>query len=333
MKKWIALLLSLVLCLVAPLALAETIQVEEMLLDNGLCFAAPADWTQVELDADDYEDGYLLMMMDEETGRSMVLTVEEGDPEMTTTLLTEVLSDDQEYAGAQLVTSKQGAELVLYALADQTMMGYCILDEAGNLYNFSFMNVEGERIARDTALMELVDTCMANTYFDEELTGLEDADEEADEPAAQVAAQGDIALKMVAIKDGPTFPIPADWDEGELSDSDMADGAVAAYTDEATGRNMLIMASEVGPITTAQLAEILTGDEDYANVRLMTNEHGLDMVLTVSADLTSGGYCFMDEDGWLYHFIFGLDGDTVMTDDAGLAQLVQDCMANTYFED
>lgn len=332
MKKIIALMLVLALCLVAPLAMAETIQVEEMLLDNGLCFVAPADWTQVELDADDYEDGYLMMVMDERTDRSMVLTVEEGDPEMTTTLLAEVLSGDKEYAGAQQVTNDHEAELVLYALADQTMMSYCILDEAGNLYNFSFLNTEGETIARDTALMELVDTCMANTYFDEELTGLEDAAEE-EEPAAQVAAQGEIALKMVAIQDGPTFPIPADWDEGQLSNSDVADGAVAAYTDEATGRNMLIMASEVGPITTAQLAEILTGDADYANVRLMTNEYGLDMVLTVSADLTSGGYCFMDGDGWLYQFIFGLDGDTVMTDDAALAQLVQDCMANTCFED
>ena len=333
MKKMMALLLSLALCLAAPLALAESIDVEEMLLDNGLCFVAPTDWTSMELDAEDYEDGYLMMVMDENTGRSMVLTVEEGDPEMTTTLLAEVLGGDAEYAGAQLVTNDHDAELVLYALADQTMMSYCILDEAGNLYNFSFLNTEGKSIARDAALLELVDTCMANTYFDEELAGIEDADEEEDEPAAQVEAQGDIALKMVAIQDGPTFPIPAEWTELEMDDEDIADGCVAAYTEESTGRNMLIMANEVGKISTADLAEVFQEDEDYATVRLMTNEYGLDMMLNVSADLTTGGYCFVDEDGWLYNFIFGLDGDTVMTDDETLAQLVQDCMANTYFAD
>lgn len=331
MKKLIALMLALLLCLTAAAGLAETIQLEEMLLDNGLCFLAPADWTAMELDADDYEEGYLLMMAEADTGRTMVLTTEEGSDDLTTTALADMFAEDDDYQGAQLVTNRHDAELVLYALADQTMICYCILDESGTMYNFSFLNAEGERISGDSALLEMVDACMADTYFDEDLAGGDDTAEDTADIDAPEAA-GEIALKMVRIEDGPTFPIPAEWTEGELDNSDIAEGAVAAYTDEASGRNMLIMANEVGQISTSDLADILADDEDYATVRLMTNDHGLDMVLTVTADLTTGGYCFMDDDGWLYHLIFGLDGDTVMTNDEALAQLVQDCMANTYFE-
>ncbi|MBE5794803.1 MAG: hypothetical protein E7323_09030 [Clostridiales bacterium] len=332
MKKLLALMLALLLCTAAAAAVAETIQLEEMLLDNGLCFLAPADWTAMELDKDDYEEGYLLMLAEEDTGRTMVLTFDEGDPDLTTTALAELFADDEDYAGAQLVTNQHEAELVMYALADQTMISYCIVDEAGGMYSFSFLNAEGERISGDTALLTMVDACMADTYFDEDLAG---GDETADETAdpAEAVASGDIELKMVRIQDGPVFPIPADWSEVKLDNTDMEDGCLASYTDESTGRTMLIMANEIGALSTVELAEVLTGDKDYANVRLMTNDHGLDMVLTVTADLTTGGYCFMDEDGWLYNILFGLDGDTVMTDDAVLAQLVQDCMANTYFED
>ena len=332
MKKIAALMLSLILCLIAPLALAETIEVEEMMLDNGLCFVAPVGWTHMELDADDYEEGYLLMAADEATDRAMMLTFMEGDPAMTLDVMQTVFAEDPEYTGAQIVSNDHGMDMVLYALADQTMISYCFSDEAGDIYNFSFLNMEDESIARDRALLELVDTCMANTYFDYDLADIGEADD-GTEPAAPVTAQGDIALKMVAIEDGPTFPVPAEWTAMELDDQDIADGCVAAYTEESTGRNMLIMANEIGKISTAALAEEFADDPDYATVRLITNDHGLDMMLTVSEDLTSGGYCFMADDGWLYNFIFGLDGDTVMTDDEGLAQLVQDCMANTYFEE
>lgn len=332
MKKCFALILALVMCLSAFAATAETIELEEMLLDNGLCFVAPADWSEMELDASDYEDGYLLMLADPDTGRAMALTMQEGSAELTTTDLAEMFAGDADYAGAQLVTNEHGAELVLYALVDQTMIAYTILDEEGNMYSFSFLNAQGETIARDNALLELADACMADTYFDEELTGLDDADEDTAE-TAELTVAGDIELELVSIEDGLVFPIPANWTEQQLDSDDIEEGAVAGYTDKASGRNMLIMANEVGAISTAELADILADDEDYANVRLMTNDHGLDMVLAVSADLTSGGYCFMDEDGWLYNFLFGLDGETVMTNDAALAQLVQDCMANTYFED
>ena len=175
----------------------------------------------------------------------------------------------------------------------------------------------------------MVDACMADTYFDEDAFWLED---EASYETETVMGDSGVALELVGIEDGPVFPIPAEWTEVELSNADKKDGCVAAYTDEDSGRNMLIMAAEVGEISTEMLAEMLTDDPDYAAVRLMTNDHGQDLVLIVTADLTSGGYFLMDDDGWMYSFLFSLDGESSMTDDDMLALLVQDCMANTYFE-
>lgn len=329
MKKLSLVLLALLLCFTLAAAQAATIQLETTMLENGLTFPTPIGWSEIELDESDYEDGLILTLMDEDTGRGMVVSIEEIEAGITNADVVEVFADDPEYAGAKLITNEYDQELVLYALADESMICYCFMDAEGWMYNFAFLNANDEKISSDSALLQMVDACMADTYFDEDAFWLED---EASYEAESVVAESGITLEMVGIEDGPVFPIPADWSEVELSDEDVEDGCVAAYTDEDSGRNMLIMAAEVGEISTEKLAEMLTDDPDYAAVRLMTNDHGQDLVLIVTADLTSGGYFLMDDDGWMYSFLFSLDGESSMTDDDMLALLVQDCMANTYFE-
>ncbi|MBQ8148985.1 MAG: hypothetical protein IJ041_00555 [Clostridia bacterium] len=325
MKKMLALVLSLMLCLTAAAALAETIGVEPVELNNGLCFPAPADWTQMELDEEDREEGYVLMTMDEITGRCMALVVEDMGEGVTTADVAEILQSSSDYAGANLVTNGHGMEFALYALADQTMVSYAFVDEDGQMYNFSFLNAEGKKISGDTALLELVDTCMADTRFAE-------AEEEAQDPAAPVMA-GSIPLETYTLDKTISIALPADWTSQELSEVEKDAGYVIVLLDEKSQRCVMVTANELGDITTAQLAEGLAEDSDYATARLMTNSHGMELVLYVVEDQTAGGYCFVDGDGWLYNFMFMLDGEKVMTNDADLAQLVSDCMENTYYLD
>lgn len=328
MKKFSLILLALVLCFAIPAAQAETIELETTMLENGLTFPTPANWTDVELGASDYEDGFILLLTEEETDRCMMVSTSKQSGDISNADLLEVYAEDEDYVGAVLNENAHDHQMVLYATTDQTMIGYCFMDTEGLMYNFTFFNANEEKISGDNALLQMVDACMADTYFDEDAFWLED---EASYETETVMGESGVALEMVGIEDGPVFPIPADWTEMELTNADIKDGCVAAYTDEESGRHMVIMASEVGEISTAQLAEALADDADYATVRLMTNEYGQELALIVTADLTSGGYFLMDDAGWMYSFLFGLEDGSPMTDDEVLALLVQDCMANTSF--
>lgn len=329
MKKFSLILLALILCFAIPAAQAETIELETTMLENGLTFPTPVGWTEVDLGASDYEEGFILLLTQEETDRCMMVSTSKQNEDISNADLLEVYAGDEDYVGAVLNENAHDHQMVLYATVDQTMIGYCFMDTEGCMYSILFFNANDEKISDDNALLQMVDACMADTYFDEDAFWLED---EASYETETVMGDSGVALEMVGIEDGPVFPIPAEWTEVELSNADIKDGCVAAYTDEDSGRNMLIMAAEVGEISTEKLAEMLTDDPDYAAVRLMTNDHGQDLVLIVTADLTSGGYFLMDDDGWMYSFLFSLDGESSMTDDDMLALLVQDCMANTYFE-
>ncbi len=333
MKKLVSLLLALIVCLAAVGATAETIPVEEMLLDNGLCFVAPSQWEETGLTDEDYAEGYLLLLMDIDTGRCMGVNISDVDESVTNQELIDAMNSDSTYLSAQLVTNEHGVELVLYAYADETVVGYVLLDGEGKMYSFTFLNAEDKRISSDDALLALVDTCMADTYLDEEMALYANDDDVITGANAneQPTVQGSVPLTMVGIKEGPNFPVPSQWKEVEPTDAEKKDGCVAIYTDETTSRTMVIMANELGDITTAELAEAMQQDSEYIAVRLMTNGYGQEMVLYVSADQATGGYCFV-EDGWMYAMIYGVGGGAVMTNDEVLAQLVQDCMNNTYFD-
>lgn len=330
MKKFSLILLALVLCFAIPSAQAETIELETTMLENGLTFPTPIGWTDVELGEEDYEEGFILLLTDEETDRCMMVSTSKQSDDLSNKDLLEVYSTDEDYVGAVLNENAHDHQMVLYATADQTMIGYCFMGPEGWMYSILFFDANDEKISGDNALLQMVDACMADTYFDEDAFWLED--DEADDEAEAVTGESGVALELVGIEEGPVFSIPADWTEVELTNAQRKEGCIAGYTDEDSGRNMLIMASEVGRFSTAQLAETLTDDPYYAAVRLMTNDYGQDLLLIVTADLTSGGYFLMDDDGWMYSFLFALDGESPMTDDDVLALLVQDCMANTYFE-
>lgn len=331
MKKIIMVALSLVLCLAITAAWAETIQLELTMLENGLTFPTPVGWMDMGLEESDYEEGFILMLADEETGRSMLLLTEQAGETTSNADLADLFAEDEDYTGAKLTTNDHGHQMVLYALQDQSMIGYCFMDTEGWMYNFAFFNANDEKISGDSALLQMVDDCMADTYFDEDAVWLEE--DEADYETETIPSESGVALTMAAIQDGPVFPLPAQWAEVPLTNEELDSGCIAAYKEEESGRTMLIVAKELGKITTAELAEGLADDEGFATVRLMTNDYGQDLVLFVVEDLSYGGYSLMDDDGWTYQFLFSLGGGTVMTDDAVLAQLVQDCMANTYFED
>lgn len=320
MKQLTALVLAMLLCLCAAAAYAENVELTTT--EDGLTFAMPKDWTNLELDAEDYASGYAFWLVDESGEDTMMLRIEEVDAQTTNEDIAQLMSENEDYGGTRLMTNELGQEMVLYTFADGTIVGYCFVDGEGLLYDFLFLHTDGSAINNDRELLALAEECTAYTLLEEPEAAVEE------EPAA---ASDGIGLETVAITDGPVFARPAGWAEYPLSDSDIANGCLACWVEEGTGRSMLVTASELGNITTAELAEGFAGDEDYAMVRLVTNSRGLDMMLMVHADLTTGGYCFVGEDGWLYHFSFALEGGN-MTQDAVLTQLVENCMNAAYFE-
>lgn len=319
MKKLLAFAAVLVLCFTAGFAMAEEIPLEQVTLSNGLSFPVPTRWTELALGAQELAEGYLLVMMDENTGRFMMVAQLEEEQGATNQDLADALLGDSAYANAAVQQTEE-MELVLYALADETMVGYCFTDGEGLTYNFSFLNAEDEKISGDTALLMMAQQCAAGTRF---------AEPEQSAAQGQTIETGSGILLNAYSIDSLVFALPAGWTEMPLTEQEQAEGHLAMLTDEATGHVLLVMASEIeAGFTNAHLADTLGQDGEYT-ARLVTNAHGQELVQFLTADQTIGGYAVMDADGWMYIFYFS--GKALLTEDAALTQLVSDCMNQVYF--
>lgn len=318
MKKLLAFAAVLALCLTAAFAVAEEIPLEQVTLENGLSFPAPTHWTEYPLGAEELAEGYVLVLADKDTGRMMMVAQLEEQPGATNQDLADALLDNSDYASAA-VQQTEYLEMVIYALADQTMVGYCFTDGEGLVYNFAFLNGDSTLLSGDTALLMMAQQCMAGTRM-----------EEPEQAAAQqlIQTESGIRLELCTIDD-LIFVLPADWTEMPLSEQEQAEGNLAMLTDEATDHVLLVMASEIeAGFTNAQLAETLGQDGEYA-ARLLTNAQGQELVQFLTADQSIGGYALMSEDGWMYIFYFS--GRDLLTEDAALTQLVSECMDRICF--
>lgn len=318
MKKLLAFAAVLALCFTAAFAVAEEIPLEQVTLENGLSFPAPTQWMEYPLGAEELAEGYVLVLADKDTGRMMMVAQLEEQPGATNQDLADALLDNSDYASAA-VQQTEYLEMVIYALADQTMVGYCFTDGEGLVYNFAFLNGDGTLLSGDTALLMMAQQCMAGTRM-----------EEPEQAAAQqlIQTESGIRLEMYTIDD-LIFVLPADWTEMPLTEQEQAEGHLAMLTDEATGHVLLVMASEIeAGFTNAQLAETLGQDGEYA-ARLLTNAQGQELVQFLTADQSIGGYALMSEDGWMYIFYFS--GKDLLTEDAALTQLVSECMDRICF--
>ena len=322
MKKLLMVLIALLLCLTAGFAMAEEIRLDLVEMENGLIFPVPVEWTQVELSQQEMEEGYLLMMLEEDTARCMLVTADEIGIGATNQDIADSLAADGGYGMVSVVDAGE-MEVVLYSLSDQTIIGYCFTDGEGAMYNFAFLNANDEPLTGDAALLQMAQQCMQNTAMaDGELSvSLNDMED----PASGIPLTEYGAGSLV-------FALPADWESVELSEQEIADGSLVMLMDQDYGYAALVMASEIGKeFTNALLADTLGQDPEYAMARLVTNAHGQELVQYLTADQTVGGYAVMDADGWMYIFYFS--GQTPITQDALLTQLVSDCMDRVYLEE
>ena len=322
MKRMSALLVALMLCLATVAACAEVALFET---SQGLTIAVPADWSQLELDEEQKQQGYALMMVSGDKSDLYVLVVSDVEATFTAQEIVDAMKDDT-YASMQAYTNAQGQEMVIYSYADQTMIGYMFCSDEGILYNFGFMHLDGSVLTDDAELLAVAQECMAATVLGE--AAAEPAEEDG---IIATIADGEVELMMVGIADGPVFPAPANWSDLELTEAEMAEGGLAAYSDEANGRSMLVMASEMANANNELLLSVYQNDAYYATAQLVTNEHGQEVVLYVTADLEMAGYSFVGQDGWLYNFIFALDGGD-LTQNELMTELVSYCVSNTYFQ-
>lgn len=319
MKKLLAFAAVLVLCFTAAFAMAEEIPLEEVTLDNGLSFPAPTQWTEYPLGEEELAEGYVLVLVDEDTGRFMMVAQLEEEEGATNQDLADALLGNSDYASA-VVQQSEHMEMVIYTLADESMVGYCFTDGEGLTYNFAFLNADGKKISGDSALLMMAQTCAMGTRFEEP--------EQSEAQQQLIETQSGFTLEICTIDD-LVFVLPADWTEIPLTEEDRADGSLVMLTDEATGHVLLVMASEIeAGFTNAELADTLAQDGEYA-ARTMINALGQELVQFLSADQSIGGYALMSEDGWMYRFYFS--GEDLLTEDATLTQLVSECMDRIYF--
>lgn len=320
MKKLLVFAAVLVLCLTAGFAVAEEIELEQVALENGLVFPVPTQWTEVELTEEERAEGYVLMLLDEDTDRSMVVTAAEMNADVTNQDLAEAFEETGDYGSIKVMDTGK-LEMVFYAYADETMVGYCFVDGEGLVYNFAFMNAENEKISGDTALLRMAQECAAATGFEEQTVSLNDAEETADGYRLEEYSVGSLI-----------FALPAGWTEVPLSEQDIEDGSLVMLENEEAGHKVLVMANEVGKgITTSLLAETLGQDPEYSLAWQVKNSHGQELVQYLTADHSVGGYALVDADGWMYIFYFS--GELAITEDGQLTKLVSDCMESVYFEE
>lgn len=323
MKRMSALLVALMLCLATVAACAEVSLFET---SQGLTIAAPADWSQLELDEEQKQQGYALMMVSGDKSDIFAICITDLKAAYTAQELIDALDDDGTYASLQAHTNEQGQEMVIYAYADRTMIGYMFCSAEGILHDFGFLHLDGSALTDDAELLAVAQECMAATVLSE--AAAEPAEEDG---IIATIADGEIELMMVGIADGPVFPAPANWSDLELTEAEMAEGCLAAYSDEANGRSMLVMASEMANADNELLLSVYQNDAYYATAQLVTNEYGQEAVLYVTADREMAGYSFVGQDGWLYNFIFSLDGGD-LTQNELMTELVSYCVSNTYFQ-
>ncbi len=138
MKKLIAVALSLVLCLTAFAALAETAVTmgEPIAFEDGLTFALPADWAEVELTPEAEEAGVVLQAKDAAGARTVALSWSEI-PEGYTV---DQMKAEFEAAGYTEVNVGEvnGLQIVTYTIAASDVTGFCTLGKNNDMYNFVF---------------------------------------------------------------------------------------------------------------------------------------------------------------------------------------------------
>ncbi|MEG0640351.1 MAG: hypothetical protein RR824_09950 [Clostridia bacterium] len=157
MKKLIALILSLMLCLTAFAALAETapavVAGETIEFQDGLSFEPPTGWVELEVSAEDEAAGVQCILQDPASKNTIVVTWAEAIQESTLEALAESLKAT--YTEVEPI-ELNGIPAIFYTVADKEASGFCFMDGNGGLYSFTFAPTSNADLA--TVLQTMLPT-------------------------------------------------------------------------------------------------------------------------------------------------------------------------------
>ncbi|MBE5779793.1 MAG: hypothetical protein E7331_10760 [Clostridiales bacterium] len=168
MKKILALVLCLMLCITASMALASEnkVALEVITMDDGFTFAVPSNWEYMELDEEMIEEGVILIACDVENDLMMTAFLEPLDMEVTAQEFADQMVQDEEFGFAQVYTNAHGQELILYEYTDHTVVGFFVLQDDGFLAAFNYSRITDDiSVADNTLLQQMLMETIENVYY------------------------------------------------------------------------------------------------------------------------------------------------------------------------
>ncbi|MBE5779796.1 MAG: hypothetical protein E7331_10775 [Clostridiales bacterium] len=170
MKKWITLILAVVLCMSASMSLAEEnrVKLETVTLTDGFTFAVPTSWKYRKI-THEKDAGVVMIAYDESMDLLMFVMHEPTKGNVTARQLAqEMAMMPEEFCFVQVYTNAYGQEMVLYEFADHSLIGYCVVLEDGNIATFNYGRyTDSGSIAKNEPLKHMLMDSIENVYYKE----------------------------------------------------------------------------------------------------------------------------------------------------------------------
>lgn len=163
MKKLLAVLLTLCLCLPAAALAEEAVQMEIVEIEGFIGFALPATWEYPVLNEAEQEEGMLIVGADRENNLMFTLSFHGPYRDVTTQ---DLMDEFQSYANVELVENEHGTQVVRYEYLDRTLTGFYVLADNGLVYAFSYGHLDGTLLQdEEPVLDQILEDCVRVVYF------------------------------------------------------------------------------------------------------------------------------------------------------------------------
>ncbi|MBE5779766.1 MAG: hypothetical protein E7331_10625 [Clostridiales bacterium] len=140
MKKPIALLLCLVMCLAALPATAESVvEMDTLTMNDGFTFAVPANWVYRNIsDQERQQDHLFLVAFGTEEDLMLICTMEPVQTGVTLAARRDQMLSQTGFCQVEIIINEKGAEVLLFRHEDGMLGGYEFLLNDNTLITFLY---------------------------------------------------------------------------------------------------------------------------------------------------------------------------------------------------
>ncbi|MBP3540961.1 MAG: hypothetical protein J6K72_03940 [Clostridia bacterium] len=145
-----------------------------------------------------------------------------------------------------------------------------------------------------------------------------------------VLAEEAVKMEVVEIEGFIGFALPSDWEYPLLNEEEQEQGMLIVGADRE--KNLMLTLSFHGPYRDVTTQALMDEFQSYANVELVENKHGTQVVRYEYLDGTLTGFYVLADNGLVYAFSYGhLDGTLLQDDEPILSQILEDSVQIVYF--